>query len=91
MYDIDNIYIDNEPSTYLLGKTGKIKRDIFFIFIKPSLAIACPTLLKNNVSGPKIYPSSYFTLQFMVKKLEIPSFIILSFHENHTKIISIEN
>lgn len=48
MYDSENITIDGKPSQYLLGKSGHITRDIFFIFIKPSLAIACPTLLKDT-------------------------------------------
>jgi hypothetical protein len=47
MYDIENIVIDGKTSQYILGKSGYIQWDIFFIFIKPSLAIACPTLLKD--------------------------------------------
>lgn len=70
MYDVENITIDDIPSQYILGQSGYMKWDIFFIFIKPSLAIACPTLLENT-SGPLVYPSSYFTVQFMVKTLQI--------------------
>ena len=44
LYDIDHITIDDEPSNYLLGHTGHLRRDIFFVFIKPSLALSCPTL-----------------------------------------------
>lgn len=91
MYDIENITIDNHPSQYLLGETGQMKWDIFFIFIKPSLAIACPTLLKPNIPWPLVYPSSYFTMQFMVKTLQIPSFIILNFDENSVKLITIKD
>jgi hypothetical protein len=90
MYDIENITIDGTPSQYILGKNGYICRDIFFVFIKPSLAIACPTLLKD-ISWPLVYPSSYFTVQFMVKTLQISSFLIITFDENTVKIISIKN
>ena len=90
MYDIENITIDGETSQYLLGKSGYITRDIFFIFIKPSLAIACPTLLKDT-AWPLVYPSSYFTVQFMVKTLQISSFLIITFDENTVKLISIKD
>ena len=91
MYDIENIVIDDIPSQYILGKKWHIKRDIFFIFIKPSLAIACPTLLKKDIPWPLVYPSSYFTVQFMVKTLQIPSFVILNFDENIVKLITIKD
>jgi hypothetical protein len=90
MYDIENIIIDGESSQYLLWKTGKMQRDIFFIFIKPSLAITCPTLLKD-IDWPLVYPSSYFTVQFMVKSLAISSFLIITFDENTVKLISIKD
>lgn len=90
MYDVENITIDWTPSQYILGQSGYMKWDIFFIFIKPSLAIACPTLLENT-AGPLVYPSSYFTVQFMVKNLQIESFIIITFDENCIKLITIKD
>lgn len=90
LYDIDHITIDGEESTYLLGKTGHLKRDIFFVFIKPSLALSCPTLWTDKPS-PNIYPSSYFTVQFITKQLDIPSFLMLSIHEHMIKLILIKD
>lgn len=90
LYDIDHIFVNGEPSHYLLGQQGKLSWDIYFIFIKPSLALSCPTLGSDKTS-PHIYPSSYFTVQFITKKLDIPSFCILSFHEHTIKLILIKD
>ena len=90
LYDIDHITIDGEESTYLLGQTGHLRRDIFFVFIKPSLALSCPTLWTAKPS-PNIYPSSYFTVQFITKQLDIPSFLMVSIHEHTVKLILIKD
>lgn len=90
LYDIDHITIDGEESSFLLGQTGHLKRDIFFVFIKPSLALSCPTLGTGKPS-PHIYPSSYFTVQFISKQLDIPSFVMVSIHEHSVKLILIKD
>lgn len=90
MYDIDNIFIDEKPSSFILGEKGYISRDIFFIFIKPSLAINSPNLLKKD-QWPLLYPSSYFTVQFMVKTLQINSFVTITFEENNCKLIVVKD
>ena len=90
LYDIDHIRVDGEQSNYLLGQTGHLQRDIFLVFIKPSLALSCPTLATEKPS-PYIYPSSYFTVQFISKQLSIPSFIMVSFHEHTIKLILVKD
>ncbi len=90
MYDNENIIIDGEPSHFLLWKTGYIQRDLLLIYIKPSLALSCPTLFKN-LPAPRLYPSSYFTLQFMSKSLHIPSFLILTLSEHTMKLIRVQD
>lgn len=90
LYDIDHILVDGKESTHLLGQTGELQRDIFLVFIKPSLALSCPTLGTKKAS-PHIYPSSYFTVQFVTKQLNIPSFLMISFHEHTIKLILIKN
>lgn len=85
-YDIDNIMIDGNHSHSILGHKWEMKWDLLFIFIRPSLAIACPTL-GTDKSSALVYPSSYFSLQFITKKLDLPWFLLLSFHEQKVKLI----
>ena len=90
LYDIDHIFIDGKESTHLLGQKWQLQRDIFLVFIKPSLALSCPTLWTDKVS-PHIYPSSYFTVQFVTKQLNISSFVMVSFYEHTIKLILIKD
>ena len=90
LYDVDHILVDGQESTHLLGQKWSLQRDIFLVFIKPSLALSCPTLGTEKAS-PHIYPSSYFTVQYVTKQLNIPSFVMISFHEHTIKLILIKD
>ncbi len=90
LYDMDHIRVNGEASRYLLGQKGKLERDIFLIFIKPSLALSLPHLWTSK-ELPRIYPMSYFTVQFITQQLKIPSFVMLTIYEHSTKFIMIKD
>ena len=90
VYDITYIMIDHEESSYILGKTGHIQFQLSLFFIKPSLLVLCPTLTEKSL-WPKIYPASYFTVQFITKSLKKENFWILTISEHQSRFIHINH
>lgn len=90
LYDINHITIDQQQSSYLLWKTWYIEFQLSLIAIKPSLLTICPSLSHKDY-WPRVYPASYFTLQFITHNLQKESFSIVTIAENSTRLVAIHN
>ena len=90
LYDVDHISVDGVSSSYLLGQKGKLERDVFLIFLRPALALNLPNL-GNSKELPRIYPASYFTMQFVTKQLQKESFLMISIYDHSVRLIVIRD
>lgn len=90
LYDVDHISVNGKSSQYLLGQTGKLERDVFLIFLRPALALNLPHLGTKRAL-PHIYPSSYFTMQFVTKQLHKDSFMMISLYDHSVRLIIVRD
>lgn len=98
-YDIDHISVNDQPSLYILGQTGHLRRRLSLAFIRPRIAMACPSiavqytpsLIAKKQSWPRVYPASFFTLQFIIHELEKQDFSIISISDTDTRLITIRD
>lgn len=86
-YATSAIMIDGIESSYILGKTGYISFQLSLLCLKPTLLLSCPHILEPQ--WPKVYPATYFTLQFITHNLEKKDFCILTINEDTSKLIHI--
>ncbi len=98
-YDIDHISIDGQKTAYILGQQWHLRRRLSLAFIKPRIALACPeiarhytaSLIAKKNSWPRVYPASFFTLQFIIHELEKQDFSIITISDDHTRLITIRD
>ncbi|UFX83080.1 hypothetical protein [Candidatus Absconditicoccus praedator] len=93
-YNIEYTYVDGLPADYIIGEKG----DIFFYLNLYYLNIETSNIFRifagNNFSERsdiKIFPSSFFTVNYLKNNINKSSFAILYINEDTVKIIYIKN
>ena len=91
-YHIDTIFVNGEPKEYIVGETGIIFFRLSLVFLK-SQDLHELTMRYGDINSwlCKIYPSSFFTINFLKQHIDKQNFYLLYILDNQTKLITVEN
>ncbi|MEF2176129.1 MAG: hypothetical protein V3575_06650 [Candidatus Absconditabacteria bacterium] len=92
-YSIDDIFVGLEQKDYLIGQKGKIHFKLNLFFLKKDF-----TYMFNKIIGSgkldntrfKIYPQSFFTINYLKKIKSSKSINLLYFYKNTIKLITVK-
>lgn len=93
-YSIDDIFVDLENKEYLIWQKWKIHFKLNLFFLKKDYTYMFNKIIwswKLDNTRFKIYPQSFFTINYLKKIKSSKSINLLYFNKNTIKLITIKN
>lgn len=91
-YSIDDIFVDWQQQSYLIWKKWDISFDINLFFLNPEKeSLFEISKWSDFLEKMEIYPSSFFTFNFLKSSFQKNDMYLLYIYENEAKIVEFKN
>ena len=93
LYFVENIFVDSQPSDFVLGEKGQIFFKLNIIFWRQHKFNEYKSMFGKHFNNPlvKFYPRSFFTRQFVKQVFKTQNFALVYLLEEQTKLINVKD